>query len=136
MVDYQMDANFIGWVKSLIASLGSVGGAYLTYASPNGASNNVNPGSGWPTAPGVIPYTTLGVTIAGGNANWTGLLAGVDDQIVLIVNQDPVDTLTLNNANAGSAAANRFAYAADLILPPGATCFAVYRSTPAVWYLN
>jgi hypothetical protein len=136
MVDYQLDQNFIGWVKGLIAQLGSTGGAYLTYASPAGARNNVNPGSGWPNAPGPVPYSTLGVTLAAGNANWTGLLAGNDDQAVLIVNQDAANSLTLNNANAGSAAANRFAYAADLILPPGATAWAVYRATPALWYLN
>jgi len=139
MVDFAKDQAFMDWLRGVILALvptvGPVGGAYLTYASPNGANNDVNPGGGWPSLAGV-PYTTLGVTITGGNANWTGLLAGTDGQLVLIANQDTVDTLTLNKQNAGSAAANRFAFAADLILPPGASAFAMYRITPARWYLN
>src|ERR1700704_4966269 len=113
MVDYQLDQNFIGWVKGLIVSLiptvGPVGGAYLAYASPSGANNDVNPGGGWPALAGV-PYTTLDVTLAAGAANWTGLVAGTDGQLCVIRNNDAANSLTLNNANAGSAAANRFSY--------------------------
>jgi hypothetical protein len=139
MVDFAKDQAFMDWLRgvilALIPSVGPVGGAYLTYASPSGANNNVNPGGGWPSLAGV-PYTTLDVSLAAGNANWTGLLAGTDGQLCMIRNNDAANSLTLNKENAGSAAANRFSYPADLILTPRGTALAMYRTTPARWYLN
>ncbi len=105
---------------------------YLSYASSAGANNDVNPGGGWPTDIG-----RLDVTLAGGNANWTGLVAGVDGQAVLISNIDAANTLTLNNQNAGSSAANRFRSSADAVLGPGATVLATYYAgTVNRWVLR
>lgn len=102
---------------------GSFLGGPVAFASPAGASNNVNPGSGFPAGVGVI-----NVTLAAGNANWTGLAAGGAGQQVLIVNTDAVNSLTLNNQNAGSLAVNRFVGFGDLVLPPGARSLVIYDS--------
>ena len=141
MVDFAKDQAFQDWLLALIlneiAQFGALGGAYLAYASGSGTQNNVDPGSGWPVTPvTLIPYSTLDVSLAGGSATWTGLKAGLDDQWVVIRNNDAANNLTLNNAGGGSAAANRFSYPANLILPPRATAIAVYRTTPALWYLH
>lgn len=96
--------------------------AAITYASPAGASNDVNPGGTWPTG-----YGRLGVTLAAGNANWTGLVAGSDGQTIQLVNLDAANTLTLNSKNVGSAAANQFSYTGGgIILGAGASCWLVY----------
>lgn len=96
--------------------------AAITYGgSAAGANNDVNPGGTWPAG-----YGRLAVTLAAGNANWSGLVAGSDGQTVQLVNLDAANTLTLNSKNVGSLAANRFSFANDLILPPGATCWLVY----------
>lgn len=95
--------------------------AYAAFASPAGANNDVVPGAGWPTGIG-----RLDVTLAAGVANWTGMVAGTDGQMVLLANADAANTLTLNNQNVGSAAANRFRGPGDLALPPGDTVLAVY----------
>jgi hypothetical protein len=100
---------------------------YQPYASPTGTSNDVNPGGGWPTS-----ISRLDVTLASGNAEWTGLLAGTDGQMVEIFNADATNTLTLDanpaGSVAGSAAANRFQFVGNLALPPGASAIAVYSA--------
>lgn len=98
----------------------SVGG-FSAFVSPAGAQNNVNPGSGFPAAIGRIDADT-----SAGDANWTGMLAGVDGQIVIIRNATGANNLTLNSENAGSTAANRFTAAADMTLPPGGAIWAIY----------
>ncbi len=114
---------------------GIVGG-YLLYASPSGTNNNVNPGGAWPTG-----ISRLDVTLGSGNADWTGLLAGVDGQLVEIFNADSANTLTLDanpgGSVAGSLAANRFQYVGSLALPPGATAIAIYTAGSInLWRLN
>jgi hypothetical protein len=94
---------------------------YLAYASPAGANNNVNPGSGFPTSIG-----RLDVTLGSGAANWTGLLAGTDGQILVIGNADATNNLTLNALNAGSTSANQFRYSADMVLTPNTSIQLVY----------
>lgn len=107
-------------VTQVLALLGGVGRPYLSFASPAGAQNDVNPGGAWPQ------IGRLDVTLAAGNASWNGLVAANDGDQVLIANVDAANTLTLNNQNAGSAAANRFRYGGNLALPPGFTVLAVY----------
>ena len=135
MVDFAKDQAFMDWLKGVILALIAggtgepIGPLRATAALAAGANNNLNPGGGWPTN-----YGRLFLTAAGA-ANLTGLVAGVDNQWVLIVNDDAVDNITLNASNAGSAAANQFDYAADLILPPLSTVIAVYDATEAKWVL-
>ncbi len=96
-------------------------GGYSSYVSPAGAQNNVNPGSGFPLLLGRIDVDT-----SAGDANWTGLLAGVDGQIVLIRNAAGANNLTLNSQNASSTAANRFAGSGDFVLPAGGAIWVIY----------
>lgn len=98
-------------------------GSLISYASPAGASNDVNP-AGFGSSVGRIE-----VDLTLGSANWTGLAAGTDAQTVLICVVAPaatVNTLTLNNQNAGSAAANRFRASDDVIVVFGNTLQLVY----------
>lgn len=86
-----------------------VGVGLVSYASPAGASNDVT-----------IPDFTdqilfLEVDTNAGNAQWTGLLAGSHAQRVIITNLGP-NQLRLDANNVGSAAANRFRAASNLIL--------------------
>lgn len=117
------------------APAGSAGGltlgGRLGYASPAGAQNNVNPAGGFPTNIG-----RLVVTLAAGNANWTGLLAGSAlGQLLLLTNADAANSLTLNAQNVGSAAANRFLYQFDLVLGPGVSKLLCYDGTLAKWLI-
>jgi hypothetical protein len=139
MVDFAKDQAFMDWLKGIINGLIAAGGGgsgsaignlRATAALAAGANHNLNPGGGWPTN-----YGRLFLTAAGA-ANVTGLVAGVDNQWVLIVNDDAVNNITLNASNAGSAAANQFDYASDLILPPLATVVAIYDSTELKWVLR
>ncbi len=102
-------------------------GTYLAYASPAGASNNVNP-TGFASTVGLID-----VTLAAGDANWTGLTAGADQQLLTIANADTVHTLTLNGLHAGSLAANQFRAGGDPVLPPLSALLLCYYTTPAKW---
>jgi hypothetical protein len=140
MVDFAKDQAFMDWLKALINALIAAGGGggssgignlRATAALPPGATNNLNPGGGWP-----VNYGRLFLTAAGGAANVTGLVAGADNQWLLIVNDDAANNITLNVDNAGSAAANQFDYAADLILPPKVSVVAVYDATEASWMLT
>ncbi len=101
-------------------------GTYLAYTSAAGASNNVNP-TGFASTVGL-----LDVTLAG-DANWTGLTAGGDQQLLTIANADTVHTLTLNGLNAGSSAANQFRAGGDAVLPPLSAILLCYYTTPAQW---
>lgn len=78
---------------------GAVG--FMTVASPAGVSNNV-------ALPGFNPYTKIvDVATNAGNAQWTGMLPGVNGQRVVITNTGP-NQLRLDAMNAGSAPANQF----------------------------
>lgn len=111
------------------AAGGSGFGSFLAFASPAGASNDVTP-AGFDSTIGLLNVTLVG------DANWTGLVAGADKQ-PLVIRNDPANanTLTLNNANAASAAANQFSARGDFILLPGTAILLVYYTTPAKWIL-
>ena len=99
-------------VLAAIAALGGAG-VNVTYASPSGGSNNVAP-AGFGTT-----TNRLTVTMAGGASSWTGLEAGYDGQLVTLLNDDAVNSLTLDALNAGSTAANQFQMpGATTVLPP------------------
>jgi hypothetical protein len=147
MVDFAKDQAFMDWLTGFIKSVISASGALIitaiggigsvvgnlraTAVLPAGATNNLNPGGGWP-----VNYGRLFLTAPSGAANVTGLLAGSDNQMVLIVNDDAANNITLNADNGGSLAANQFDYAADLILPPKVSVLAVYDATEASWMLT
>jgi hypothetical protein len=102
-------------------------GTYLAYASPAGVTNNVAP-AGFGSTVGLID-----VTLAAGNASWSGLTAGADKQLLIIANADTVNSLTLLGLNAGSTAANRFRAGGDPVLPPLSALLLCYYTTPAQW---
>ena len=99
--------------KTLSFKAGSGGGGtlsgYVSYIAAAGASNNVNPVGFGPT------IHLLDVDTSAGAANFTGLIAGADGQ-QLVLSVTGANLLTLNAANTGSTAANRFRAAADLTL--------------------
>lgn len=111
----------------------SISHAAMASAAPAaGASNNFNPGGGWP-----VGFDRLDLTCAAAS-NLTGLVAGQDGQRIIILN-DPASAanLTLNNQNALSTAANRFLNGgADLVLPPGQAAQATYFSALGYWVLS
>jgi hypothetical protein len=111
------------------------GGGTLTgrvlYASPAGASNDVAPGGGFP-----LNIGRLIVTLAGGNANWTGLAAGADGQMLFLCNAHAANSLTLNARNGGSVAANQFLYQFDIVLGPGVSKLLCYDGTLAKWMVS
>lgn len=119
----------------VFAAAGAAGGLILSgrraYASPAGAQNDVNPGGGFPANIG-----RLIVTLAAGNASWTGLIAGADGQLLYLTNADAANSLELDVANAGSAAANRFLYQFNLVLGPGVSKLLCYDATLARWLLT
>jgi hypothetical protein len=135
MVDWAMDPNFMGWLRGQIAAIvagGSgaiIGTGRVQVALAAGATNNLNPGSGFPTA-----ISRLILTSAAGAANVTGLLAGSDGQFLMIQNDGP-NNVTLNSENAGSVATNQFSGAADLILVADNSTLAVYDATEGFWIL-
>lgn len=94
-------------------------GARLAYASPAGGAVAANP---------AIVATTgrLLVTLAAGSATWVSLTAGtVDGQLLLIVNNDGANTLTLPAAD--------FPGFGDLIVPPGGRVLTYWDSTNTLW---
>jgi hypothetical protein len=117
----------------LIASASGGGTAFYLARCPfvcaAGANNNIVP-----TGFGVQSARII-LTAPSGVANITGLQAGTPGQSVAIINADAANMITLNNRNAGSAAANQFFYFADMILPPGTGVIAVYDATLA-WTLE
>lgn len=107
-------------------------GTILNYAPAAGALNNVNPGGAFPLDGSGNAVGRLNVDTTAGNTEWTGLVAGTDGIPVLITNLGP-NNLQLDNANAGSTAANRFAASGNLVIVPGGRTLAVYDGGRSVW---
>jgi hypothetical protein len=85
-----------------------VGSFQYVYASPAGVLNDV---IAW--TPPFTGSIRLAVTLAAGNAAWTGLDAGADGQEVILWNSDSTNNLTLVVNNGGSVAENRFSGSGD-----------------------
>lgn len=98
------------------ASGGGFYPGFVSQAIAAGATNNLAP-AGFPGTT-AAPITRLDIDPSAGASNITGLLAGNDGQAVFIFNPDAVNSLTLNNQNVGSAAANRFQGSGDFVLVP------------------
>jgi hypothetical protein len=107
---------------------------FLAALVPAGANNDFNPGGAWPTNIGRLDVDpSLGV------ANLTGLVAGIDGQLVVIFNSEALggNNLTLNNQNAASAAANRFQGSGDfIIVPQNSLTLCYYAGAINRWRLN
>jgi hypothetical protein len=56
-----------------------------------------------------------------------------DGKVLIVCNVDAALSITLNNENAGSAAANRLALGADVTLGPGQSTMLIYDLTAARW---
>lgn len=130
--------TMVNGVPAFAAAAGGGSSGILTgrvaYASPAGASNDVAP-------PVVLPATWLTtsrliVTLAAGNANWTGLLAGADGQLLYLTNADAANSLTLNHSNGGSVPANQLLYQFDIVLGPGVSKLLCYDATLAQWMIS
>lgn len=123
----------VSWFTTLSGGAGGGGFGANRATAPlaAGATNNLNPGGGWPAN-----FGRLVLTAGAGAANLTGLLAGLDNQGLLILNNDPANNITLNSLNAGSAAANQFRFFADLVLTPGDSVVALYDLTLQKWLLT
>lgn len=119
------------------ASSGGFAGAELSASPPAGASNDYDPGGGWPgtaSAPvGVLILTDGGTP---GAFNLTGLKAGLARQLAILINNRSNDG-TLNNQNAGSLAANRFLCGVgDIYFPIGASLNLLYSPTLSQWIVQ
>jgi hypothetical protein len=86
-------------------------GTRLAFASPAGVSAAAP--AGFTSAIG-----RLIVTLPGGNATWPTLTAGQDGQLLVIVNEDAANTLTLPAATWGGVG--------DLVLGPKARVMTYY----------
>lgn len=78
------------------------------------------------------------LVLASTNAQISGLLAGGDQQKLVIYNSDFTHTLTLLTENGGSAAANRFKIGgpADLAIQGGGSIALVYSTTVQRWLVQ
>ncbi len=101
-----------------------------TFVSAAGANNNVTP-----AAPAIGTINRLKVDTTAGAANFTGLVAGADGQLLWILNVG-ANALTLNNQNAGSTAANRFSGVDDFIIPANDSLLIYYDTTIARWIMG
>lgn len=100
-------------------------GAAIAATLAAGATNNLNPGAGWPAS-----FGRLLLNSSAGAANITGLVAGTDGQTIEICNNlTGATNVTLNSQNAGSTAANQFVYVGDFALPSGASIRATYYAS-------
>lgn len=103
-----------------------------TYASPSGTTNNVVSG-----VPLFLGNARLAVTLAAGNATWTGLAAGLDGQHLVLWNADAANTLTLAVQNSGSLVQNRFQGSAGnyALIHGNAILMVYYAGTVNAWVI-
>lgn len=107
----------------------------LTKTAAAGSQNNVTPDSG-----NLQTVNRLKVDTTAGNASFTGLTAGVDGQLLWLLNTG-ANLLTLNLENAASTITNRFSGAADLTIPAGGSLLIYYDTavgagTPGRWVIG
>ncbi len=113
--------GFFGAAPRTSSSSGSTAvlGARLVYASPAGGAVAAAP-AGFNSTVG-----RLIVTLGAGNATWASLTAGVDGQLLEVVNADAANTLILPAA--------AFAGFGDLAIPAGGRALIYYDTTADSW---
>jgi hypothetical protein len=111
--------NFFGPTAGHNTPTAAPSTALSTVVLAAGANNNIAPAT---------PYGRVDLDSTAGAANVTGLVAGSDGQVITIRNKPGGNDVILNNANAGSAAANQFSGPGgnDVDLPAGTAVGAVY----------
>ena len=116
----------------------SAGGGVLSgrFASnlAAGTTNNLT-FTGWPGASGA----RILLNPSAGASTLTGLVAGVDGQMVFALNVQPIggNSITFANLSALSTAANQFTIAgATFILAPQQRSLLVYDATLALWSIG
>lgn len=72
-----------------------------------------------------------------GAQNLTGMVPAVPGQVVLLMNVDSADSLTIVDGSLSSSALNRFdcPSGSDYVLPPQCGVLAYYNTSPTRWHL-
>lgn len=99
---------------------GGSAGKYLSAPLGAGATNDFNPGSGWPTGYGRLDLVPAGA------ATLNGLVAGTDGQEVILRNASTTQTITIQVAGGGTPANEFTGGGGGTILPPLTAKLAVY----------
>lgn len=117
------DVTPAGWI-----AWRPTGGQYLAGTAAAGTTNDAAPtGFGFGTC-------TMDITVSGGNATWTGLVAGTEGQRIVITNLAASSSnLILSMLNGGSLAANQFRGIATVTLLPGMTIQIQYSVGAGKW---
>jgi hypothetical protein len=109
---------------------GGNAGKYLSAPLAAGATNDFNPGSGWPTGYGRLDL------VPGGAATLNSLVGGADGQEVIVRNASTTQTITIPVAGGGSAANEFTGGGGGTILPPlTAKLIVYYAGTINNWVL-
>lgn len=120
--------NGVSWSAYKSTGGGGGGGTAPAYANSVTATLATTQNDYAPA--GYIAGTTnrLLLAAAAGGSTITGLLAGTNGWVVLIVNTSETDTISFLDASASSAAANRFSTLNDstMILAPGGAAYVNY----------
>lgn len=104
---------------SAAAASGAILGSRLAYASPAGVTAAAPVGFSAATG-------RLYVTLPGGDSTWSSLTAGADGQLLVVINHDVANILTLS---AGGFLTSGY------VLPPGHRALIYYDTTDASWEL-
>lgn len=99
---------------------GGSAGKYLSVALGAGATNDLNPGSGWPTGYGRLDLVPAGA------ATLNSLLRGTDGQEVVVRNASTTQTVEIPVAGGGTAANEFTGGGGGTILPPLTAKLIVY----------
>ncbi len=130
--------NINGWVISAGAGTGGGGGGGGTGTAvaitvTAASTNNLNPGSGWPTG-----VSRLDINPTTNDVDITGLVAGVNNQQVTIRNVGTGGYVVYLRANSGSSSVgNIFTGEGDAAIPQGAQQVTLYCTAPtAGWAIG
>ena len=90
------------------------------------------------TANNYAPTGIANATIVRLSATGAQAITGINatqasGRVLLLINVDTTDNITLNNEDAGSTAANRFAFGANKVLTPQDGCVIWYDTTSSRW---
>ncbi len=107
-----------------VTSIADLVTAVTSQGSLTGTINNAN----WTTVGGIVRCTLTG------NVTLTGLANGSGGRIVILSNASGGFTLTLNDNDSGSTAANRFSLGGGAITVPSGESIAIYYdTTSSLW---
>lgn len=123
-------AKLKAMLQELYALVGTPGSGYVSVVLAAGTTNNLSPGSGFPTSISWLDFDT-----SAGAATLTGLLAGTDGQTVTcrVTGANPLTLSTgaTGLGDSGSSAANRFTGEGDSGMVLGSINRITYRALPS-----